>query len=477
MKNPRRLYLVSLGCPKNLVDSEVMGGFLSREGFTMTNRPDDADVIIVNTCAFITPAKEESIEEIFRMARWKEHGPCTRLIVTGCLPQRYGSDLIREIPEVDLFLGIAEVPNIVRHLEEIDMAGRTGSKLAAGEPSYLMDSGVPRLLSTPPYLAYLKIAEGCSNCCSYCAIPAIRGPFRSRKHDDILKEAAVLADRGVRELIVTAQDSTAYGRDLEQPSSLSRLMKDLASIDKLRWIRLLYTYPGNIRDDLLRVISEERKICPYIDMPIQHIDNRVLKAMNRRSTESQIREAVRTIRETVADVVLRTSIIVGFPGETKPIFHRLLAFVQEARFDHLGVFLYSREEGTAAARITSRITAREKELRRQLLMEEQAVISYCINQSLVGTTQEVLIEGRSDHPDYPYIGRCRRQAPDIDGITYVKGRGLAPGDFIACRLEDAQEYDLYGKAIHATNTREKSKRPRGQTVRSRQLSNRKRAGS
>jgi len=464
MKSPRRIYLVSLGCPKNLVDSEVMGGLLSQEGFTMTERPDDADVIIVNTCAFITPAKEESIEEIFRMARWKEQGPCSRLIVTGCLPQRYGSDLIREIPEVDLFLGVAEVPNIVRHIRSIDTADRTGSRLAAGAPSYLMDSRAPRLLSTPPYLAYLKIAEGCSNCCSYCAIPAIRGPFRSRRHDDILKEAAALADGGVKELIVTAQDSTAYGRDLTPPSSLSRLMKDLASLEKLRWIRLLYTYPGHIREDLLRVIGEEKKICPYIDMPIQHIDNRILKAMNRRSTESHIREAVRTIREAVADVALRTSIIVGFPGETKPIYHRLLDFVREARFDHLGVFLYSREEGTAAAGIPSRITVQEKELRRQLLMEEQAVISYGINQSLVGTTQEVLIEGRSDRPDYPYIGRCRRQAPDIDGITYIKGRGFAQGDFVACRIEDAQEYDLFGKAIRTADNRGKRNRPHGQAA-------------
>jgi len=423
----------------------------------MTNRPDDADVIIVNTCAFITPAKEESIEEIFRMAEWKERGPCRRLIVTGCLPQRYGSDLAREIPEVDLFLGTAEVPNIARHIRAIDAPDRTGSRLVAGAPSYLMNSHTPRLLSTPPYLAYLKIAEGCSNCCSYCAIPVIRGPFRSRKHDDILKETAALADRGVRELIITAQDSTAYGRDLKPPSSLSRLMQDLASIDKLRWIRLLYTYPGNIREDLLRVIGEERKICSYIDMPVQHIDNRILTAMNRRSTESQIREAVRTIREAIADVALRTSIIVGFPGETKPIFHRLLDFVREARFDHLGVFLYSREEGTAAAGIPSRMTVKEKELRRQLLMEEQAVISYSINQSLLGTTQEVLIEGGSDRPDFPYIGRCRRQAPDIDGITYIQGRGLAPGDFIACRIEDAQEYDLFGKAVRAAHNRGKSK--------------------
>jgi len=449
MKKPCRLHLVSLGCPKNLVDSEVMGGLLAQGGITLTTRPDDADIIIVNTCAFITPAKEESIEEIFRLAAWKQHGPCTGLVVTGCLPQRYGKELEREIPEVDLFLGPAEVPNIVRHIENLQRPRPSGSRLIAGSPSFLMDAGFPRLLFTPPYLAYLKIAEGCSNRCSYCAIPFIRGPFRSRKHDDLLKEAEGLADQGVRELIITAQDSTAYGCDLKPKSSLSRLLRDLATIEKIRWIRLLYTYPGGITTDLLQTIRDEHKICPYIDMPIQHIDDRILQAMNRRSTESEIRKAIRNIRGAIGDAALRTSIIVGFPGETKPIFYHLLAFVQEARFDHLGVFLYSREEGTAAARIPSRLTAKEKERRRHLLMEEQAVISYDINRSLIGTVQEVLVEGRSDRPDYPYAGRSRRQAPDIDGITYIQGKDLAAGDFISCLIQDAGDYDLYGKTFRS----------------------------
>ena len=454
MKNSCRLHLVSLGCAKNLVDSEVMGGLLSAEGFTITARPDNADIIIVNTCAFITPAKEESIEEIFRLAKWKQHGSCSHLIVTGCLPQRYGNDLAREIPEVDLFLGTAEVPNIVQHIKDIGAVRLSGSRLVAGTPSFLMDSSLPRQLTTPPYYAYLKIAEGCSNRCSYCAIPSIRGPFRSRHHDDLLKEAAGLADKGVRELIITAQDSTAYGQDLNPKSNLSQLLADIASIEKIHWIRLLYTYPGSIEEDLLQVIREETKICSYIDMPIQHIDDKILKAMNRRTTGMQIRALIRDIREAIADVAIRTSIIVGFPGETKPVFNDLLAFIKEARFDHLGAFLYSREEGTAAAGIPSRLTKKEKDLRRHLLMEEQAIISYGINRSLIGTVQEVLIEGKSsDHPDYPYIGRCRRQAPDIDGITYIQGKDLITGDFVPCLIQEAQEYDLYGGTIPDINNR------------------------
>jgi len=443
----KKVHIVSLGCPKNLVDSEVMAATLIKNGYLISPQADDAHTIIINTCAFILPAKEESIEAILRMAEWKNQSntPCEHLVVTGCLPQRYEKMLEQDLPEVDLFLGVNEVPNIAHHLNKLIRHESQEDRSVVDKPTFLMNADHPRSISTPFYTAYLKISEGCSNCCSYCVIPSIRGKARSRDPNDILKEAEKLASGGAKEIIITAQDTTAYGRDLKGKPTLHELMKNLASIRGIRWIRLLYAHPAHLTDALLKTIADEQKICRYIDIPIQHIDDDLLISMNRKGGSRPIKKNMERARRFIPDVALRTSLIVGFPGETRRKFDNLIAFIREARFDHLGAFIYSREEGTPAFSLPSRISEREKENRRHLLMEEQARISYEINQALIGSRQEVLIEGRSDMPEFPWIGRCRRQAPDIDGITYVKGNNLDIGTIIPCRITSAAEYDLFAE--------------------------------
>jgi ribosomal protein S12 methylthiotransferase len=452
MRAQKKVHIVSLGCPKNLVDSEVMAACLGEGGYLLTDRPEEADLILINTCAFILPAKEESIEEILRMAAWKGggRGPCRRLVVTGCLPQRYGKSLQEALPEVDLFLGISEIPNIARHLDALLSAPEAMDcrrRSIIGRPTFLMNAGQRRLGSALPPSAYIKIADGCSNRCSYCVIPSIRGKARSRRIDDIVREAEGLASRGVRELIVTAQDTTAYGQDLKGKPTLSLLLTELAAVDGLTWIRLLYTYPARLTEGLLRTIVDESKICRYLDIPIQHCDDAVLAAMNRRGDSELLRKTIGAARAIVPGIALRTSLIVGFPGETPRRFENLLAFVRETRFDHLGVFTYSREEGTAAAAIPSRISEREKERRRSRIMEEQATISREINTTLIGTEQEVLIEGKSDLEGCTAVGRCRRQAPEIDGVTHVRNRNPEPGAIVPCLITAADDYDLYADML------------------------------
>lgn len=447
--NPVAIYVLSLGCPKNLVDAEVMSASLIADGMKMTEGPEEADIIIVNTCAFILPAREESIEEILRMAQFKKRGTgqCRHLIVTGCLSQRYGRELVKELPEVDLFLGISDIPKLSPYIKVLLGRGAPRLPSVISKPSFLMDASYERRLATPRHMAYLKIADGCSNRCSYCVIPDIRGKARSRMPDDILKEAERLVSGGVKEIILIAQDTTAYGEDLKGKPSLGGLLKDMSSIEKLAWIRVLYTYPARLTEDLFAVMAQTPKVCPYIDMPIQHADDTILGAMHRRGDRRQTAWAIRTARTMIPDVALRTSVIVGFPGETSKRFESLLDFIRESRFDHLGAFVYSREQGTAAALRPSRISEKEKTRRRSMIMEEQAVISYEINQNLIGSCQEVLIEGASDLPDFPYVGRCRRQAPEIDGVTYLRGERIVPGSLMHCRIIEADEYDLYGEVI------------------------------
>ncbi len=447
----KKVHLISLGCPKNLVDSEVMGAALIDGGYVLTDRPEEASVVLVNTCAFILPAKEESIEEILRMAAWKSRGkgPCTHLVVTGCLPQRYARGLEEALPEVDLFLGVSEVPNITRHLDRLlgSPPGPCRRRSFIGKPTFLMNAGHRRLVPEGGASAYIKIADGCSNRCAYCVIPQIRGKARSRPVDDIVREAEGLAAKGVRELIVTAQDTTVYGRDLKGKPTLETLLHELAGIAGLAWIRLLYTYPAHVTDSLLRTIAEEGKICDYIDLPIQHCDDAVLGVMGRRGGNALIREVVGNARTIIPGLALRTSLIVGFPGETARRFEKLLAFIREVRFDHLGVFTYSREEGTRAAAIPSRIPEREKERRRELLMEEQALISREINSTLVGSLQEVLIEGPGELAGSTRVGRCRRQAPEIDGVTHLLGGTPNRGEIVTCRITAADDYDLFAVPV------------------------------
>lgn len=443
----KKFHILSLGCPKNLVDSEVMAALLTSRGYRITKSPQDAHILIINTCAFILPAKEEAIETILLMAQYKRTGACTYLIATGCLPQRYGLELAPTLPEVDLFLGTAEVPDIADHLARLESGASSGLKVKIGKPTFLMQAGHPRLLMTPAYSAYLKIAEGCGNRCAYCIIPDIRGRARSRTPADILTEARVLAGQGVKELIVIAQDTTAYGSDLRGRPSLTHLLSELAAVDGIAWIRLLYAYPTKITPELIRYLDGEKKICSYLDMPIQHIDDDILKAMHRHGDGQELREVIRMVRALGPGIAIRTSLIVGFPGETVRKFDRLMDFVREIRFDHLGVFTYSREEGTAASTLPSRISEAEKSRRREVVMEEQSSISFAILQQKVGSLDEVLIEGKSDLTDYPFIGRCSRQAPEIDGVTYVRGKRLRPGQFIPVRIRAANEYDLFAETI------------------------------
>jgi len=440
----KSVYILSLGCPKNLVDSEVLSALLTRSGLRITDRPDRAETIVVNTCAFILPAREESIEEILRMAAWKKKGRCRRLVVTGCLPQRYGAELAREMPEVDLFLGTGDFPSILTHLERLDEGKRKGPILGVGKPLFLMDAATPRTVSTPFY-SYLKIAEGCSNCCAYCIIPAIRGPFRSRPMGDIAAEAERLAAEGTRELILIAQDTTAWGRDLRGRPTLNGLVKRLCAVEGPRWIRLLYAYPKNITAELLATMALEEKICRYLDIPVQHIDDRMLRSMNRKGTSAFIRKKIAEIRQTVPGVALRTSLIVGFPGETEEQFERLLRFVEETRFESLGVFTYSPEEGTEAAGMPGQVPEEEKARRQGRIMEAQAAISDEINLTRIGAEEEVLIEGKTDKADFPFYGRTRFQAPEIDGITYVCARKLNAGDIVRCKITAAEIYDLYAE--------------------------------
>ncbi|MDD3249194.1 MAG: 30S ribosomal protein S12 methylthiotransferase RimO [Smithellaceae bacterium] len=442
-----KLHILSLGCAKNQIDSEVMAGLARASGMTMAERPQDADVLLVNTCGFIRPAKEESIEAILTLAQIKkQQGHAMKLVVAGCLAQRYGKELLAEIPETDLLVGTGEVGRIAGHLRNLQTAGPKRAAVVS-RPDFLMTSRHERMLPSGAAVAYLKISDGCSNRCAYCVIPSIRGRARSRRPDDILREAETLVARGIREIILIGQDTTAYGRDLKNRPALSGLLSDLSGISGLRRLRLLYAHPAHLRADVLETIAARENICRYIDLPIQHIDDAILHAMNRRVSSKTIWKIIRQARGLMPDLALRTSLIVGFPGETPKRFERLLDFVGETRFDHLGVFTYSREEGTPAANLPSRISEKEKERRQDAIMNEQADISHAVNRTLIGSVQEVLIEGLSDRSDFAWVGRCRRQAPDIDGITYLKNGPAAIGDFVRCRITGADHYDLFGEIL------------------------------
>jgi ribosomal protein S12 methylthiotransferase RimO len=350
------------------------------------------------------------------------------------------------MPEVDLFIGTGEVGNIVSHIGNLHQEKHKRNTVIT-KPDFIMNSKHPRILSSTAASAYLKISDGCSNHCSYCVIPSIRGAARSRQPDDILQEAEILIRRGIKEIIITAQDTTNYGRDLKGRPKLSTLLSEMAKIKNLKWIRLLYAHPSRVTIDLLETIAANEKMCRYIDLPIQHIDDDILKAMNRKVTGAKIKEVIAQARKIISGVALRTSLIVGFPGETPTRFNRLLDFVNETKFDHLGVFTYSREEGTIAANLKSQVSEKEKERRRETIMNEQAAISAAINKTLLGSIQEVLIEEKSDRKDYTYMGRCRRQSPEIDGVTYIKNSKLPTGSIVKCKITSADEYDLFGEII------------------------------
>ncbi len=441
----QKVSMVSLGCPKNLVDAEVMLGVLSKNEYEITTDEKEADVIIVNTCSFIKEAKQESIDAILDLAERKHDGRCHTLIVSGCLPQRYQEELAQELPEVDIFVGTGDYPRIAEILAE--KGGTDGQLRYVGDPDYIYDESLPRLNSSPSWYSYLKIGEGCSNCCSYCIIPQLRGAYRSRPLEALIAEAERLVARGVKEINVISQDITRYGSDLADGSTLETLLRRLAAIDGLRWIRLLYAYPDGISDELIELIRDEPKICKYLDIPIQHISDPVLKAMKRRSSEAQIRELIAKLRTRIPGITLRTSLIVGFPGETVDDFNSLMHFVEQTQFDRLGVFCYSKEEGTPAAGMPEQVSERVKRERYRKLMRTQARLSFRRNRALIGQVEQVVVEGYSEETELLLKGRSSRQAPDIDGQVYITAGTADVGDIVALRITDSSDYDLIGEIV------------------------------
>lgn len=441
----KRVGLISLGCPKNQVDAEIMLGHLTKAGFIITNKEDEAEIAIVNTCGFINDAKEESVERIIEAARLKENGSCKALIVAGCLSERYKEDLAKELPEVDVFIGISEIEKIAEVCRElIDKAGHIDQPLQVQEPS-------SRILINPQHYAYVKIAEGCNNKCSYCTIPSIRGRYKSREIESIIKEVEQLVSKGVKEINIVAQDTTDYGLDIYKKRRLAELLKELVKIKNLLWIRLLYTYPEHFDDELIDIIASEEKICNYIDIPIQHIDDEILKKMKRKSTEKKIRGLIERLRRMIPDIVLRTSLITGFPGETEAQYKRLYDFVKETEFHRLGVFAYSKEEGTAASAYKNQITQKIKHRRRNEIMRLQSKISLNKNRELIGKTLKALVNGLSNESELLIEGRYYGQAPEVDGVVYINDVGpnsrspLQSGDFVNVEITEAHQYDLVGK--------------------------------
>ena len=437
--------LVSLGCPKNLVDAEVMLGHLPADRYSIITDESLAEVIIVNTCAFIREAKEESVDTILEVADRKTTGRCKLLVVSGCLSQRYQEELAAELPEVDLFVGTADAPRIVELLDQ-RLQGQ-GPRQSIGLPDFLYDHTTPRALSSPYYTAYVKIAEGCANHCSYCVIPSIRGTLRSRSIPSLVAEVETLVAGGVKEINLIAQDVTAFGADRDDGANLVELLEQLVKIDGLHWLRLLYAYPDGINDSLLELMAREPKICRYLDVPIQHIDDRVLTAMNRRVDAAGIRALLGRIRHFLPDVTLRTSLIVGFPGESDDQFRRLLAFVEEGHFERLGVFRYSREEGTPAAAMAEQVPARVRQARYRRLMKAQSRVSFRKNRALIGQIEPVLVEGYSEETELLLKGRSVRQAPDVDGQVYITAGQANIGDIVRLRITDSTEYDLIGAIV------------------------------
>lgn len=437
-----KIYIETLGCPKNFNDSELAAGLLEHEGHEIVASPLDAEFIMVNTCSFINDAKTESIGRIFELAEYKEETGAI-LAVSGCLPQRYADELYEEMPEVDLFIGVNEY----QQLPEILKSLKKGERGKYRTDQYLdFDENLRRRLEDNPYTSTLRISEGCDNVCAYCVIPQIRGKFRSRKQEDILKEAEWLAEQGTKEIILIAQDVTAYGKDLYGGFVLPELLRKLCAIDGIEWIRLMYCYEDRITDELIEVMAEEDKICKYIDVPIQHCSDNVLKAMNRRSTNESIRNTIEKLRTAMPEIHIRTTFIVGFPGETEDDFEELYNFVDEIEFERLGVFTYSMEEGTPAAEMDNQIDEELKAERQDAIMRMQVEISLENNQKMVGKTLKVMVEEQDE--EGAYIGRTEYDAPEIDNsVIFTSDNEYKAGDFVMVEITDAFDYDLAGKEV------------------------------
>lgn len=440
----KTVYMVNLGCPKNLVDGEVMLGLLARAGYALSLDPEQADVLMVNTCSFINEAKEESIDTILELARYKETGPAKQLIVTGCLAQRYGHELRESLPEVDVFVGTGEFVRVTEILKQ-KRALLDGPITYIGASHILPDHTAPRITTTPFYTAYLKVAEGCNHKCAFCIIPKIRGLQESRPIDSLVAEAQTLAAQGVRELNLIAQDLTAYGRERRDGTTLLALLRALCQVEGIAWIRLLYCYPNYLDEPLLRCIAEEEKICAYLDMPLQHISDRMLRAMRREKSGDGIRRLLDRIRAAIPGVVLRTSFIVGFPGEQEEDVRQLLDFVSAAAIDHVGVFRYSQEEGTAAGVMANQVPEEIKQERWQRLMERQAQVVRRKNLAFIGSTHDVLVCDRDERGRL--WGRTRGQAPEIDGVVFLDRVRADSGDILPVQITGVSGYDLRARRL------------------------------
>ena len=450
---------ISLGCSKNLIDTECLVGKFKNNRFHIVNEEEKADILVINTCGFIESAKEEAIDTILEMAEYKKQR-CQYVIVMGCLVQRYYEDLVKALPEVDLFIKIEDYDKLWDKIEDLLKRGiverenkRTSKKITEipQMPMLTQEQFLNRVVTTGENYAYIKIGEGCSNKCTYCAIPYIRGPFVSRKMEEILEEANMLAKKGIKELIVIAQDTTKYGVDIYGKSKLAELLEKLSRIEGIQWIRFLYAYPEGITKELIDIVAKNDKIANYFDIPIQHISNKVLKRMNRRTSKEQIENLLKTIRKSIPDVVLRTSLIVGFPGETKEDFEELKEFVKVAKFDKLGAFMYSKEDGTPAEKLPNQIHGNTKKVRYNQIMQIQQEISKEIQSEKIGKTYEVLVEDMSFDGKY-YIGRTMQDVPEMDGIVYIKNKSNKKPEeivnhFLNCKVTDVSDYDLIAEMI------------------------------
>lgn len=438
----KTIFFQSLGCAKNLVDAEVMLGITKEHEYKIVPNPEEAGVIVVNTCSFINDSKRESINTVLEMAEHKKTGNCKRLIVSGCLPQRYKADLKVSFPEVDAFVGTGQYHQIMDFI-----SGKKEEDFGFKHPKYLHDEHTPRINSQPSYRAYLKISEGCIKNCAFCIIPKIRGTLRSRTVESLTAEASKLVAAGAKELNLIGQDLTDYGRDLRDGTNLAALLRSLVKVEGLEWIRLLYVYPDELSDELIELIATEKKICKYIDTPVQHINDRMLHLMNRKVTGAQIRSRLEKLRERIPDVCIRSTVIVGYPGETEQEYQELKSFVSQIHFDHLGVFAYSHEEGTASYSLPEQLDEETKQRRREELMLTQQEVSMRLNKKRVGRTVSVLVEGVSDESEFLLKGRHQGQAPDIDGHVLLRDGSLKVGQIMQVKLERAMEYDLIGRAI------------------------------
>lgn len=435
--------MVSLGCAKNQTDAETMLGILKDKGYNLVTEPVQADILVVNTCGFIESAKQESIDTILEMAEYKK-GRCRLLIVSGCLAERYHNDITKELPEVDAIVGTGDYQRIAEVVEEALGGGRP---LFCGHINDTPEEGLPRVLTTPSYTAYLKIADGCDNNCTYCAIPMMQGRLRSRRIEDITAEAQALADAGVKELILIAQDTTRYGKDIYGEYALDKLLEELCKIKGIEWIRVHYFYTEAVTENLISVMASQKKICNYIDMPIQHVNDTILRRMARRTNRREIEEKLMLIREKMPEAVIRTSLIVGFPGETEEQFSELYEFVKKARFDRMGVFAYSQEEDTPAAEFTGQLDEETKAKRLDKLMQLQQKISAEINQNKIGTVLEILTEGY-DEENFMYFGRSRGDSIGVDSTVYFAAEDeVELGEIVYVEILDADEYDLTGKQV------------------------------